>query len=151
MVFQVRIKWDHNQETKKHTFTIDSISRIKEDQILIISYNGKSKDIDVVGEEEIEIPSISNFKLMKMIVIQQPEQHILIHFSDPLKENQDFRGLVSIKGSKNPRFTVDVNRLKVYPRSRLSGSKKVTVERGILSISEFYFFVFYPQGVSDNQ
>ena len=132
-----KIKWNHNQETKKHTFTIDSISRIKEDQILKISYNGKSKDIDVVGEEEFEIPSISNFKLMKMMVIQQPEQHILIHFSDPLKENQDFRGLVSIKGSRDPRFTVDGNRLKVYPRSRLAGSKKVTIERGILSISDY--------------
>jgi len=132
-----KLKWDHTQDSKKHIFTIDSISREKDDQELTITYNGKSKDIDVEGEEVIEIPSISSFKLMKMTVIQQPEQHILMHFSDPLKENQDFRGLISIKGSRNPNFTVDGNRLKVYPRSRLSGSKKVTIERAILSISDY--------------
>ncbi len=116
-----KIKWIHDQEAKKHTFTIDSITREKEDRLLEISFNGKSHNIDAEGIEEFEIPSISNFKLMKMMVVQQPEQHIVIHFSDPLKTNQDFRGQVSIKGISNLRFTIDGNRLKVYPRSRLTG------------------------------
>ncbi len=131
----LNVKWDHNPETKKHTFTIDSITREKEDRILTLSFDGNKHNIDAKGSEEFEIPSISNFKLMKMIVVQQPEQHVIIHFSDPLKVNQDFRGLVSIKGTERIKFTVDGNRLKVYPLSRQTGSRKVSVERSILSIS----------------
>lgn len=133
---KLKIKWIHDQEAKKHIFTIDSVVRAKEDKILKLSFDGKSHHIDADGEEEFEIPAISNFKLMKMMVVQQPEQHVIIHFSDPLKVNQDFRGLVSIKGTSRVKFTVDGNRLKVYPLSRQTGSKKVTIERSILSISD---------------
>ena len=45
-----KIKWSHDQEAKKHTFTIDSLTRIEADQTLIIAYNGKSEGIDAEGE-----------------------------------------------------------------------------------------------------
>jgi hypothetical protein len=132
---ELEIKWSHDQEAKNHIFTIDSITRDAEDKLLKLLFDGSKEGIDAEGIEEFEIPSISNFKLMKMMVVQQPEQHVIIHFSDPLKVNQDFRGLVSIQGTSRLRFTIDGNRLKVYPRSKQTGAKKLTVERGILSLS----------------
>ena len=40
------------------------------------------------GKEEISIPALGDFKLMDISVVQQPEQYVLLKFSDPLKEKQ---------------------------------------------------------------
>ena len=132
----MNIKWSHFPSTRKHTFTIDSIVRSQKDKTLVIEYDGSSFNIDVEGEKEVIIPSINSFRLMKMVVLQQPEQHVEIHFSDPLAPKQDFRGLVTIEDRKNLRFIVDGVKLKVYPQKRVSGSKEVEVSRGIRSVSQ---------------
>src|SRR5690554_2121257 len=60
-----------------------------------------------------------------------PSAMLSINFSDPLKENQDFAGLVVIDNTLDLQYEVDGNVLNVYPPNRVVGDVKVTVFNGI--------------------
>ncbi len=130
---KLKLKWHHSASSKIHSFTIDSLLRVDKDQTLILEFDAAHLDMDFKGKEKFVVPSINSFQLMKMLVLQQPEQHVEIHFSDPLNTQQDFRGLVEIDGANNLKFTAEGNVLKVYPDNRIVGAKKVKVSTGIAS------------------
>ncbi|WP_303316799.1 MG2 domain-containing protein [Flavivirga abyssicola] len=120
-----------NEKNKVFDFKIDSINRLTDDSDIIVSWNGKSIKAENKGENKIIIPGVNNFTITKTDVIQSPEQHLLINFSDPLKKQQNFDGLVSIKNAKNPKYVVDGNVLKVYPGTKLVGNIQVDIFQGI--------------------
>ncbi|APY10872.1 hypothetical protein BWZ22_06300 [Seonamhaeicola sp. S2-3] len=130
-----------NESYKNNTvfeFKIDSINRVIEDSNIKVSWNGKVIDADNnKGENTIVIPGINNFTITKTEVVQLPEQYLLINFSDPLKKQQNFDGLVSIQNAKNPKYVVDGNVLKVYPSSKLVGNIQVDVFQGIKNTDGF--------------
>ncbi|MBN2521011.1 MAG: hypothetical protein JXB17_10930, partial [Bacteroidales bacterium] len=95
---KLSISWDHKPDIKKHLFQVDSINRKAEDGEVIITWDGTPIGVEIKGEKKVEVPGLDNFKLIKVQVIQQPEQHVLLQFSDPLQSNQDLAGLVRIKG-----------------------------------------------------
>ncbi|RXQ97605.1 hypothetical protein EO244_01610 [Ancylomarina salipaludis] len=145
---RIKLKWEHNVGSKIHCFTIDSLIRTDNDRKLILAFNGEPFNVDVKGEKEIEIPSINSFQLMKALVLQQPEQHVEIHFSDPLDGQQDFRGLVEIESAKKLKFTIEGNVLKVYPNNRITGSKEIKISSGILSVSSTKLQKSYTKGLT---
>ncbi|TYA74327.1 alpha-2-macroglobulin family protein [Seonamhaeicola marinus] len=118
-------------------FKIDSINRLIEDSAIEVSWNGKPIGADNKGENTVAIPGINNFTITKTEVYQSPEQYLLINFSDPLKKQQNFDGLVSIQKAKNPKYVVDGNTLKVYPSSKLVGNIQVDVFQGIKNTDGF--------------
>ncbi|MCK4749382.1 MAG: hypothetical protein KAT15_20150, partial [Bacteroidales bacterium] len=85
---RLSIRWEHDPEGRIHTFVIDSIERLEKEGLAAISWDGKSIDAKSKGKEEISIPALGDFKLMDISVVQQPEQYVLLKFSDPLKEKQ---------------------------------------------------------------
>src|SRR5690554_768233 len=66
-----------------------------------------------------------------------PAALLSINFSDPLLENQDFSGLVTIENTTDLRYEVDGNVLNVYPPNRVVGDVKVTVFTGIKNTEGF--------------
>ncbi|MBQ0741549.1 hypothetical protein J9332_45475, partial [Aquimarina celericrescens] len=65
------------------------------------------------------------------------QQYVEINFSDPLKKNQNFNGLVTISGESNLKYTVNGNVLKVYPKQELKGTLDVTDFEGIQSTDNY--------------
>lgn len=120
-----------NENSKYFEFKIDSINRKIEDDNILVKWNGKSIEATNEGKNTILIPGINNFTIVETNVTQSPEQHLSINFSDPLKKQQNFDGLVSIQKVKNPKYVVDGNVLKVYPDSKLVGNIQVDVFQGI--------------------
>lgn len=120
-----------NQYSKYFEFKIDSINRQIEDSKILVKWDGKSITASNKGENTINIPGINNFTIVDVDVIQSPEQHLSINFSDPLKKQQNFDGLVTIQNAKNPKYVVDGNVLKVYPDSKLVGNIQVDAFQGI--------------------
>ena len=134
------LKWlSVSQNSSVHQFKIDSIQRLKDDSEINIKWSGKKFGIDNEGEAKRTIPGISNFSIVKLNVIQSPEQHLAINFSDPLKKQQNFKGLVTIAGSQNLKYVVDGNVLKVYPETRLKGNVQVDVFSGIINVDGYKF------------
>ncbi len=126
-----------NENSKYFEFKIDSIRRVIEDSKILVKWNGKAINASNEGENRVIIPGINNFTIVDVDVIQSPEQHLSINFSDPLKKQQNFDGLVSIQNVKSPKYVVDGNVLKVYPSVKLVGVIQVDVFQGIKNAEDF--------------
>lgn len=122
---------ESNTNAKFFEFKIDSINRLIEDSKILVTWHGKSIQADNKGKNTVSIPGINNFTIVETSVIQAPEQYLAINFSDPLKKQQNFEGLVAIQNIKSPKYIVDGNVLKVYPDSKLVGNILVNIFQGI--------------------
>ena len=129
---KLSIVWNEASENSKFfEFKIDSINRPVEDSEVLVKWDGDAINADNEGENTIAIPGKNNFTIISTKVVQSPEQLLLINFSDPIKKQQNFSGLVSLQGSKNPKYIVDGNVLKIYPDTKLVGDIQVDVFTGI--------------------
>ncbi|RPD96493.1 hypothetical protein EGM88_08990 [Aureibaculum marinum] len=136
----ISVKWfPVSQNSSVYQFKIDSIKRLKEDSEIEIKWSGKEYGIDNVGKAKRNIPGISNFSIVNVNVIQSPEQHLALNFSDPIKKQQNFKGLVTLGESSKLKYVVDGNVLKVYPENRLKGNVQVNVFSGITNIYGYKF------------
>ncbi|MFD2551406.1 alpha-2-macroglobulin [Bizionia sediminis] len=128
---------EYHTEGKIFDFKIDSIHRTTKDSEIVINWDGKAINAKYAGTSSFKIPGIENFSIVSVQVMQQPEQHVSINFSDPLKKQQNFDGLVTIASSNNPKFSVDGHVLNVYPESKLVGNLALNVFEGITSTDGF--------------
>ncbi|RED48743.1 alpha-2-macroglobulin family protein [Seonamhaeicola aphaedonensis] len=126
-----------SEHSNAFEFKIDSIHRLIEDSNIEVSWHGKPIKANNKGKHTIVIPGKNNFTITKTEVVQFPEQHLSINFSDPLKKQQNFDGLVSLQNVKSPKYIVDGNILKVYSDSKLVGNIQVDVFQGIKNTDGF--------------
>jgi alpha-2-macroglobulin len=133
----IYIKWTENFDTKNHVFSIDSIQREDDEGILKLEWNGDAINSDKKGNLILEIPALGDFKFVGSKISHGDEQFVQISFSDPIKVNQDLRGLIQIKGISNLDFVVEENSIKVFPPSRLRGSYTIKINEGIKNIIDY--------------
>ncbi|MFP4469463.1 MAG: alpha-2-macroglobulin [Bacteroidales bacterium] len=126
---QVRVTRDG---PKEFSYVIDSIPRRESSYQITLKWDGKPVDIQKTGSFEIEIPSMYEFKLLNVDVEQSAaDQHIDLVFSDPLNDDQDIEGLVSIRDQDNIKLSKRGNTITIYPQNRLYGEKTVIVDRSL--------------------
>ncbi|WP_456376281.1 alpha-2-macroglobulin family protein [Lutibacter sp.] len=131
---KLAIKWESlDSISTQFLFKIDSVQRFEDDSEVLLSWSGKKINVDNEGNSLVKIPGKNNFSIVNVDVFQIPEQHLAINFSDPLKKQQNFDGLVEIQNAKNLKYIVNGNVLKVYPNTRIVGNVNVTVFQGIKS------------------
>lgn len=130
---RLTVRWDHNPEGTMHGFVVDSVERKANRDKLAVSWEGKPLGIDHRGEKIIDIPAVDEFIIMDTRVVQYPDQHVVVHFSDPLVGNQHLQGLVQLGSEDGLRYQVDGNRLRVFPSNRMTGNYTLTVNQGIQS------------------
>ncbi len=134
----IQLVWNESLEKSKYfDFTLDSIQRFVEDDEILVKWNGKAIGSKISDEQTIVIPGKNNFKITNVKVVQGNKQHIAINFSDPLKKNQNFKGLVTVENAIKPKFIVDGNILKVYYNTQITGSAAVNVFQGIKNASGY--------------
>ncbi|WP_439127846.1 alpha-2-macroglobulin family protein [Polaribacter sp.] len=126
------IVWNETyQESKIFDFRIDSIQRLVEDSELEISWDGKPINATSKGENTILIPGKNNFKVVDLSVVNASNRYISINFSDALKKQQNFDGLVTVQNIKDPHFIVNGNELKVFSDTKFIGNILVSIFEGI--------------------
>ncbi len=149
---QKSVVWNESFENGKvFEFKIDSIQRFNNDTKLNVSWNGESISAASKGENEIIIPGKSNFKVVGLEVKNTNEQYISINFSDALKKQQNFEGLVTIQNEKNPRFVINGNELKVYSESKFQENIQVSVFQGIQNSYDFKLKNSFKESVTFKQ
>ncbi|QTE24326.1 alpha-2-macroglobulin family protein [Polaribacter cellanae] len=132
------IVWNETiQNGKFFEFKIDSINRFVEDSKLEVSWNGKAINADNKGENSILIAGKNNFTVASINIVNKTEQYISINFSDALKKQQNFDGLVTIENEKKPSFIVNGNELKVFSNNKFTGSVLVNVFQGIRNSNNY--------------
>ncbi|MGB1283215.1 MAG: alpha-2-macroglobulin family protein [Polaribacter sp.] len=147
-----KIVWNESYETSKvFEFKIDSIQRFDDDSKITINWNGTSINAEEKGENEIVIPGKNNFKIVSLNVKNGAEQYLSINFSDALKKQQNFNGLVTIQNVKNPRFIVNGNELKVYHNTKLAGNVLVSIFQGIRNSNNYKLKKNYTERVTFEQ
>ena len=67
-------------------------------------------------------------------IIQQPEQYILVRFSDPVLSTQSLKGMISLSNNADLKFTVTDNEIRIYPVVRQYGHLDLTISAGIRNV-----------------
>tara|TARA_B100000508_G_C11465884_1_gene282554 strand:- start:38658 stop:44237 length:5580 start_codon:yes stop_codon:yes gene_type:complete len=124
-------KWERKASDRIYTMIVDSVKRKKSAEDLEITWEGDNISAEGSGNDKVEVPAIGDFKITSYKVIQHPEQHVLVRFSDPLSTEQDIDGLVEIKDHSGLRTAVSTNELRIYPNARLTGDKTVIIHDAI--------------------
>lgn len=125
------VRWVHQQDGLHHQFQVDSIVRSENTSRVIISWDGDRANLEGKGADTIDIPSLKDFKLVRFNVYQDPEQYVSLQFSDPLKQDQELDGLITIDNNGGLRYVIDGNEVKIYTETRLGGVHKMSVMAGI--------------------
>ncbi|MFY0604631.1 MAG: hypothetical protein JXQ93_11865 [Flavobacteriaceae bacterium] len=143
------IIWNEAYKTGKYfQFKIDSVQRFGEHSEVLIKWDGKPIKSENAGSNKIKILGANNFKILNLKVVQDNEQYLSINFSDPIKKQQNFDGLVTIKDIDTPKFVVNGNVLKVYYESVLKGEVLVNVLEGIKNTDNYKLKKPFSQTVS---
>ena len=146
------IVWNESYDSGKNfEFKIDSIKRYVDDSQLDINWNGAIINSGYKGENEIVIPGKNNFKVVRLDVKNVNEQYISINFSDALKKQQNFDGLVTIQNVKKPRFIVNGNELKVFSKKKFEGNILVSVFQGVKNTDDFKLKKSYSETITFQQ
>jgi uncharacterized protein YfaS (alpha-2-macroglobulin family) len=129
---QLPVRFDGNvpSGTEFHII-IDSIHRKEDSSKIKIIWNGDDAGVDKIGEQEFEIPGRNTMKVLSMTVADGDNQELLINFSDPLRKDQDFSGLIAVESVNTLRYAVDGNLLKVFFDEPLNGNFLVEAFQGI--------------------
>jgi uncharacterized protein YfaS (alpha-2-macroglobulin family) len=130
------IHWVHSADGTEHYYTIDGVARSDKASQVSLKWDGAPLGLKLKGSEDIAIPALGDFKVTGARVVQGQEQYILLHFSDPLLDNQELGGLVEMEGYGSAfRFLVDGNKLRLYPLQRVAGDYRVKVNPGLRNIN----------------
>lgn len=133
----LKITWTHSPEGVHHNFVVEEVSRREEASVVTLAMDGEALGISKSEHQDVEIPALGDFKLMQAKVVQNPNQHVILQFSDPLKEKQDLQGLVAIDELTSLEFDIHDNEIWVYPPVRQTGTKTVRIEPGVRNILDY--------------
>ena len=148
---ELPLTWDHDATGLNHYFTATGIVRGEKATSVEVNWNGKPVGVKVKDSKKVEIPSLGDFTVMSARVVSEENQYVVLHFSDPLLPSQDINGLIGLRGGGkaaqddeyyydpqpiNLNFTVDGNKVFVYPSRRLAGEQTLEVRPGIRNIAD---------------
>jgi len=129
------INWRGIRNNTLYEFSIDSIVRGEEASEVIFEWDASIADIKENGNQHINIPSKSDFELLKVRVHQLPSQRVVLNFSDQLRVDQNLDGLLILDGEDELNFRIDGNKLEVYSDRTFEGYVSLSIEPGIKSIT----------------
>lgn len=126
------VKWTQSGDQLSHYFTVSNINRSSKASAVELAWNGKPLGVDIKASQKMEVPAIGDFKVLTTRVVQDQEQYLLLHFSDPILSSQNLDGLIRIQNSPGAlRYIINGNQVRVYPTLRLAGRYTVQVSAGI--------------------
>ncbi len=146
------VKWESTVEDAQFfNFKIDSISRKTDDSELLIKWDGSKLNIENEGTERYTIPGLNKFVVVDAKTAAAPNAALTINFSEPLRQNQNLNGLVTIEGAESLRYEIDGNVLRVYPSNRILGEVQVKAFEGIKSEYGFSLKKTFSEWISFEQ
>lgn len=123
-------------ERKDFTFTINKINRDADLSELEFLLDGKPINVNQKIELVENVPAKNSNVAFKTKSIDQEGESFWINFSNPLKKNQDFAGLISVeKHTGKLTYTTDGNVLKVFSDIPFQEEHNITVYAGIEDVN----------------
>ncbi len=128
------IKWASETGGLSHYFTIDSIERLDDLTEVKLAWDGDEIDADEDGDTVFAIVPITQFSYISSKVVQSPDQHLQLQFSDPLDPEQNLDGLIQIEGLSKLNYLIEDNVVKVFTPERLKTERNIKIQKGIKNI-----------------
>ncbi len=129
---ELKVEWEEAVNPNTFRYVIQGIERTKgESPELELSWEGSSVNIDVSGKKKVPIPAVDEFKLVDLKVFHEPEQYLLLEFSDGLSEKQYLKGLIKLKKLSGLKYVRNGNSLKVIPPRRISGNYELSISNAL--------------------
>lgn len=129
---QLEINWQH-KNNKKHYFSIENLQQKPKAYQVTWKLDGKPLNSTTAEEYSFTIPSDGDFGHTKTYRYNEPEQHIVLEFSDVLDAGQNLDGLIQL-GGKNLKYSIEENKIKLFTDGNFSGKKTLNVSGEIKSI-----------------
>ncbi len=150
---ELQLLWDHDAAGFSHYFTATGIVRGNKEGKVEVSWNGSPIDLKVKDKQQVVIPSIDDFSVMSARVSRGENPYLSLHFSDPLLPSQNLDGLIGLRSGAGDTaesedyyteqqqplslsFSIDGNRILVYPSRKLAGEQVFEVRPGIRNIAD---------------
>jgi alpha-2-macroglobulin len=134
----LELTWNNNAGNHTYTFSIENVSRTESPQPVLLKVAGTPIGVSRSEELEVEVPSLSDYKVVSSQIIRGKENYISVLFSDPLDERQDLNGLVSFTDISNyPRVVVSLNELKIYPTRSIADNAELVINSAIKNMAGF--------------
>lgn len=128
------ISWIHESNRTTHRFTVEGILRTETLGKVDLAWDGALLGVGLKGTKTIDIPALGDFKVVDVKVVQGAEQYAVLQFSDPLLENQNLNGLVTLTGGSALKYIIEDNEIRIYPQARQTGARTITAELGIKNV-----------------
>jgi len=132
---KLNVKVTPSSDKKSFNFTIDSVKRTTVASAVDLKWNGKAINADEKGSVTVPIPSLNEFKLVSIRAVQSPEQYICLQFSDPLLDDQDLSGFISMSKTKDLKFVIEDNQIRVYAPLEMKGTEIITLQPNIKNLN----------------
>ncbi|MBK7789897.1 MAG: hypothetical protein IPJ54_15245 [Saprospiraceae bacterium] len=125
------LRWEH-LTGKEHTFFISGVKRSEKESTLEIKYDATDIDSDFKGSKQLKVVGLNEFVFLESKVNRNGSKTIDLIFSDPLDENQEKKGLVTIIDWEDE-FAIDINgnRLTIYLEQFPGNDLKMEVSSGL--------------------
>ncbi|MCE7994233.1 MAG: hypothetical protein HEP71_19760 [Roseivirga sp.] len=135
---QLTIAWEFDKASgMNHSFTVSGVERREDLSEVDYKVTGRAMGVSRDQRGAVQVPALNDFKVLETRVVRDDNPYVLVSFSDPLKENQDLQGFVTLEGESNLRFEVEENEVKVYLGRTNYGSKRLNVYPGIRNKLDF--------------
>lgn len=134
----LELTWGTASGNYTNVFSIENVSRSETPQPVVLKVNGASIGVSKNEELDIDVPSLSDYKVVSSQIIRGKESYISVLFSDPLDERQNLNGLVSFsKISGYPRVVISLNELKIYPTRTITNNAELVINNAIKNTAGF--------------
>lgn len=120
-----------------YRFEVDSVQRSISRSSVQFQWDQSFIDLRRNGSFTQEIPGLEDFDVINTRVVQDPDQHLVILFSDPLDPHQALEGHFLLNGSDQLNPVLAGNAVHLYPENRLTGSVLVEIRNSLRSASGY--------------
>ena len=131
---KLKVSVNQGMSARQYTFTVDSIRRTSNDEILEIQANGKSIGTKKRWAKKIEIPALDKFKVLSCRYVQAENSYVELFFSDALSTTQKLSDYIYLSGISNQVLQHEKNRVRIYfqPNSNIT-SINVNIGKGLMN------------------
>lgn len=112
-------------------FKIENIIRTEKDGTIDLKWNGKKIGSESKGEIKINVPAIGKFELSDIKIVDSPTQYVEVSFSDPIDKEINLNGIVYLVDINDVKYTVESNKILLYPAVNQTGDAVVVVRKEI--------------------
>lgn len=127
----LKINWQHEENSRIHRFTVEGIQRGKTDDSLVLKWNGKPLESKNQGSKQIMVPAQGHFVLLDVRPVSEEGQYISVLFSDHINITQDLNGLITVSNQGQLTYSISGSEVKVYLGETPEGEYIVNVNSGI--------------------